>query len=86
MWVEIKTSRRKPLLHSLRVDSEDVDLNWNHWKRVFTEILDYHTTVVVVVFIKMPSPGLSGICKTHEKEKPVADAGWCECMVTAVCV
>ena len=24
-----------------KVGSEDVDLNWNHWKRIFTGILDY---------------------------------------------
>ena len=29
-----------------KVGSEDVDLNWNHWKRIFTGILDYHAPVV----------------------------------------
>ncbi len=29
-----------------KAGSEDVDLNWNHWKRIFTGILDYHAPVV----------------------------------------
>ena len=44
-----------------KVDSEDVDLNWNHWKRIFTGILDITPQWFAVVSTKMPSPGLTRI-------------------------
>ncbi len=63
-----------------KVDSEDVDLNWNHWKRIFTGILDYHAPVVRCCVHKDAIPWIDKDIrkKTHEEEISVAEAGLCE--------